>query len=251
MRFADRVAFVTGAGSGIGQASALAFARDGASVVVLDRLEDRARETVTQIQRDGGKALAVLADVTREDSVVAAVEQALEAYGRIDVLHNHAGVLHENDCSILDIDEATIDAVLAVNVKGMMLVAKHVARAMVQSGRGSIVNTASDLSLVALPGVCTYVTSKSAIPGLTRSMSVDLAPYGIRVNAICPGFTYTRMTAGLMVNSEAFEAMRKTYLIQRLGQPDDIARAVLFLASDDAGYITGALLPIDGGHTVQ
>jgi meso-butanediol dehydrogenase/(S,S)-butanediol dehydrogenase/diacetyl reductase len=122
---------------------------------------------------------------------------------------------------------------------------------MVRAGRGAIVNTASDLSMIALPGVCTYVTSKSAIPGLTRSMAVDLAPHNIRVNAVCPGFTYTRMTAGLAADAELMEAMRKTYLIRRLGQPDDIASTVLFLASDDAGYVTGALLPVDGGHTVQ
>lgn len=251
VRFEDRVAFVTGAGSGIGQASATLFAREGAKVVVVDREEDRANETEARIREAGGEALVAVADVRREREVADAVERALAAFGRIDVLHNHAGVLPATDRSILEIDEATIDEALAINVKGMVLVGKHVARAMVRGGRGAIVNTASDLSLIALPGVCGYVTSKSAIPGLTRSMAVDLAPHGIRVNAVCPGFTYTRMVAGMLQDAEAIEAMRKTYLLKQLGQPEDVARVVLFLASDDAKYMTGALVPVDGGHTVQ
>lgn len=183
-----------------------------------------------------------------------AVAMLTETFGPIGVLHNHAGVLPAQDRSILELDEATIDEALSINVKGMMLVAKHVARQMVRGGAGSkgvVVNTASDLAMIALPGVCSYVTSKSAIPGLTRSMAVDLAPHGIRVNAICPGFTYTAMVAGLMADPAALETMRRSYLIQRLGQPEDVARVVLFLASDDAAYMTGALVPVDGGHTVQ
>lgn len=251
MRFSERVVLVTGAGSGIGQATAVLFAREGASVAVLDRDGERADETTEQIRAEGGRALPLVADVRREAEVAAAVEQTVATFGRLDALHNHAGILHPRDASILEIEEAVIDEVLAINVKGMMLVGKHAARAMIRVGRGAIVNTASDLSLIALPGVCSYVTSKTAIPGLTRSMAADLAPHGIRVNAIGPGFTYTRMTEGLAANVEVLEAMRKTYLIQRLGQPDDVARAVLFLASDDAAFVTGALLPVDGGHTVQ
>ena len=131
------------------------------------------------------------------------MEALTEAFGAIGVLHNHAGVLPLQDPSILELDEATIDEALSINVKGMMLVAKHVARRMVQAGaarKGVVVNTASDLSMIALPGISGYVTSKSAIPGLTRSMAVDLAPHGIRVNAVCPGFTYTAMVTGLMAD---------------------------------------------------
>lgn len=251
MRFSKRVVLVTGAGSGIGQAAACRFAREGASVAVLDRERAHAEETVAKIELEGGQAIAIVADVRREAEVAAAVEQTVARFGGLDVLHNHAGVLHPNDRSILEIEEATIDDVLAINVKGMMLAGKHAARAMVKAGRGAIVNTASDLASIALPGIVTYVTSKTAIPGLTRSMAVDLAPHNIRVNAVCPGFTYTRMTEGLSANTELLEAMRKTYLIQRLGQPEDIAGAVLFLASDDAAFVTGSTLPVDGGHTVQ
>jgi NAD(P)-dependent dehydrogenase (short-subunit alcohol dehydrogenase family) len=250
-RFSRQAVLVTGAGSGIGQASALLFARDGALVAVLDRDPERANETTEKIHGEGGDALALVADVRSELEVAAAVEKTVAAFGRLDILHNHAGILHEHDASILEIEESVIDEVLTINIKGMMLAGKHAARAMIPFGRGAIVNTASDLSLIALPGICSYVTSKTAIPGLTRAMAADLAPHGIRVNAIAPGFTYTRMTQGLAGNAEMFEAMRKTYLIPRLGQPDDIAHAVLFLASDEAAFITGAILPVDGGHTVQ
>ncbi len=251
MRLAERVALVTGAGSGIGRATAELFAREGARVGVLDRDANAAEATVASIRSAGGQALALLADVTREAEVAEAVAHAVREFGRLDVLHNHAGILPDGDASILDVDEATIDRALAVNIKGMMLVAKHVGRAMRDGGGGAIVNTASDLAIIALPGICSYVSSKSAIPGLTRSMAVDLAQHNIRVNAVAPGFTYTAMTAGLASNQPLMDAMRETYLLKELGQPIDVAQCVLFLASDEARFVTGAVLVVDGGHTVQ
>jgi NAD(P)-dependent dehydrogenase (short-subunit alcohol dehydrogenase family) len=243
-------AVVTGGGSGIGRASAELLAREGARVAVVDKDFDKAQETAKGI---GGadNALAIKANVMNENEVAEMVTQVVNKWGRIDLLHNHAGILHPKDASILDIEESAIDETLGINVKGQMLVAKHVARSMSKSGGGAIVGTGSDLSFIALPGVCGYVTSKAAIAGLTRSMAVDLAPHGIRVNAVCPGFIYTGMTAGLSENTEIMDSMREGYLIKRLGQPSDVAAAVLYLLSPDAGFVTGTLLLVDGGHVVQ
>jgi NAD(P)-dependent dehydrogenase (short-subunit alcohol dehydrogenase family) len=248
--FAGTVAIVTGAGSGIGRATAEALAEQGARVAIVDRDEAAAATTARSIG-ESDRALAVRADTSCESDVAAMVARIREAWGRVDVLHNHAGILHPADASILDISEEAIDATLNTNVKGQMLVAKHVGRAMASNGGGAIVNTASDLSLIALPGVCAYVTSKAAIAGLTRAMAADLAPHGIRVNAVGPGFISTRMTAALEANQEIMEGMRQTYLIKDLGQPADVAAAVLYLLSDQARFVTGTLLLVDGGHTVQ
>jgi NAD(P)-dependent dehydrogenase (short-subunit alcohol dehydrogenase family) len=251
LRLTDKVALVTGGASGIGRATAELFAREGARVGVLDRDGAGAEATVAAIRGAGGQALALAADVTREAEVAGAVGRLVREFGRLDVLHNHAGVLPDGDASILDVREEVIDRALAINVKGMMLVGKHTARAMRDGGGGAIVNTASDLAIIALAGLACYVTTKTAIPGLTRSMAVDLAPHGIRVNAVAPGFTYTGMTAGMANNEALMGPMRETYLLKQLGQPLDVAQCVLFLASDEARYVTGAVLTVDGGHTVQ
>ncbi len=251
MRLKDKRAFITGAGNGIGKATAELFAKEGASVAVVD-VDESAAETVADgINASGGKAVTIRADVTSEQDVIDAVAKAQDELGPINVLHNHAGILPPGDASILDIEERTIDIALAINIKGMMLVGKHIARAMRDSGSGgAIVNTASDLSIIALAGLCSYVTSKTAIPGLTRSMATDLAEFGIRVNAVSPGFTYTNMTAGIADNDEIMGPMKETYLLKQLGQPIDIAHCVLFLASDEAAFVTGAALTVDGGHVV-
>ena len=252
MKLQGKSALVTGGASGIGKASCELFAREGAKVAVVDVNGAGAEETAHAIGAGGGTALAFTADVTDEAQVQRAVSQAAAELGPIELLHNHAGLLPANDASIFDIDVATIDQALAINVKGMILVAKHVSRVMRDAGGGgAIVNTASDLSYIALGGLTTYVTSKSAIPGLTRVMAADLADHGVRVNAVAPGFVYSGMTAGLLDQPEVLEPMRETYLIKDLGQPIDVANCVLFLASDEARFVTGAVLMVDGGHTVR
>ena len=251
MRFDGKIVIVTGAGSGIGKRCAEMFAAEGALVVAVDRALERLEETVAAIRSSGHDAVAVRADVSKNDEVRAMVQQVIRDHKQIDVLHNHAGILSARDASILDIEEEAIDETLSNNVKSQMLVAKYVASEMAKNKRGAIVNTASDLSFIALAGVCGYVTSKAAILGLTRAMAVDLAPYNIRVNAVCPGFVYdTGMTAGLAANEAVMNEMKKSYLIPRLGRPADIAPSVLHLASEDSGFTTGAFLVIDGGHTV-
>lgn len=250
MRLECKVAIVTGAGSGIGRVTAQTLAREGAKVAVVDRNPEQAEETARSIGGED-RAIAIRANVANEQDIVEMVSQVKAHWGRIDLLHNHAGILSQGDASILDIEEKAIDETLAVNVKGQMLVAKHTARAMKENGGGAIVNTASDLSFIAIPGAVSYVTSKSAITGLTRAMAADLAPHQIRVNAVCPGFIYTGMTEGLAADEEGMEAMRQGYLIRRLGQPSDVASAVLYLLSEDAGFITGSMLTVDGGHTTQ
>lgn len=251
MRFDGKVVIVTGAGSGMGKRSAEMFAAEGALVVAVDRALDRVEQTAAAICNSGHAAVAIGADVSKAAEVRAMVQQVVGEHKRIDVLHNHAGILSAKDASILDIEEDAIDETLNNNVKSQMLVAKYVGAEMVKNQRGAIVNTASDLSFIALGGVCAYVTSKAAIAGLTRAMAVDLAPYNIRVNAVAPGFVYdTGMTAGLAANEAVMSEMKKSYLIQRLGRPSDIAPSVLHLASDDSGFTTGAILVIDGGHVI-
>jgi NAD(P)-dependent dehydrogenase (short-subunit alcohol dehydrogenase family) len=210
MRLKNKVSFITGGGAGIGKCAAKLFAKEGSAVAIIDRDGDRAKSVADGINSNGGKAIAIEADVTSEAQIIHAVKTTVEALGPIDILVNHAGVIPDGDASILDVEEKTIDQGLAINVKGMMLVGKQVGRSMRDAGKGgTIVNTASDLSHIALAGLATYVTSKTAILGLTRAMATDLAPFNIRVNAVAPGFTYTEMTAGLANNKEIMEPCRK------------------------------------------
>ncbi len=252
MRLNGKQAIVTGAGSGIGRAVALAFAREGAGVVAADVDPQRAAETVQAIEDAGGQALAVTVDVSKKASVDALVQAALAQFGQIDVLFNNAGVTSR--APFLEMAEAEWDRVLGVNLKGQFLVGQAVARAMVARGAGgSIINTSSQLAEgAANPRSAHYLASKGGSRMLTRGMAVDLAPHGIRVNALAPGVTVTNLTRQRLEDDPEWRRIALERIpMGRLGEPDDQVGACVFLASDESRYMTGATLVVDGGYTAR
>jgi len=244
---AGRVALVTGAGSGIGRAAALAFAREGARVVVSDRDREGGEETARLVDRAGGRALAVPADVTAAAEVEALVGRALDAFGRLDCAFNNAGVegrgvpAHEHT-------EQDWDRVLAANLRGAWLYLRAEVAAMLPRGGGAIVNAASVLGLVAAPNAAAYCAAKHAVVGLTRAAALDYARSGIRVNAVCPGYIRTPMIDRVVARDpEAEGKMLMAEPIGRLGTPGEVAEAVVWLCSDAASFVTGHALAVDGG----
>jgi NAD(P)-dependent dehydrogenase (short-subunit alcohol dehydrogenase family) len=251
-RVDGKVALITGAGSGMGKATAELFGREGARVVVANRNAERGEATAEAIRGAGGEAKFVQYDQAKgEAEIRRMVEEAVAAYGQIDILHNHAGTLDfERDGPLHTVSEDLLDFYCNLNIKGVMLVGKWVLRHMIERNVGSIVLTASDTALMGIPGAgCGYTASKAAIVGLTRVMAATYAANNIRVNAIAPGFVYgCQMTDPFP--SALIEDMRQGYLIKSLGLPLDAAYAVLYLASDEARFLTGVILPVDGGHSV-
>jgi NAD(P)-dependent dehydrogenase (short-subunit alcohol dehydrogenase family) len=254
MDFKGKVALVTGAGNGIGRATALGFARDGAKVVVVDRDTAGGEGTAGIIHQQGGDALFVAADVTKSADVQAYVKATLDAYGSIDCFHNNAGI-EGNVAPTAEYDEAMFDAVMGVNVKGVFLGLRHVLPVMLRQERGAIVNTASVAGLVATPGMSAYVASKHAVIGLTKTAAGEVARLGVRVNAVCPGPIDTRMIHSLesMLNPADPASIGNRYQsnipIGRYGTAEEVANVVLFLCSDLASNITGAQYVVDGGRT--
>ncbi len=254
MDFKGKVALVTGASNGIGRATAVGFARNGAKVVVVDRDVVSGEATVGVIRQQGGEALFVPADVTDSSNVRAYVKAALDAYGTIDCFHNNAGI-EGKIAPTAEYDEDVFDAVMSVNVKGVFLGLRHVLPVMISQKRGAIVNTASVAGLMASPGMPAYVASKHAVIGITKVAAAEVARHGVRVNAVCPGPIDTRMIHSLeqQVSPEDPAAVgaryRSSIPIGRYGTPEEIANVVQFLCSDLASNVTGSQYVVDGGRT--
>jgi NAD(P)-dependent dehydrogenase (short-subunit alcohol dehydrogenase family) len=251
MRLQGKIAAITGAATGLGEATALLFSEEGAHVVVADFDDAGGERTVSEIRKKGAKALFVHADISKESEARGIAEEAVRVFGGIDVLVNNAAVfvLKGFDATVAEWQRS-----LGINVVGTALVTKYVAEVMKKNGRGAIVNLSSISAWIAQSDMFAYSSTKAAILQMTRNMAMDLAPYGIRVNAVCPG---TIMTAavrrymqerGMTLDQLNAEEGAKT-LLKRVGQQREVANAILFLASDDASYITGTHLMVDGGYT--
>jgi NAD(P)-dependent dehydrogenase (short-subunit alcohol dehydrogenase family) len=249
----DKVALVTGGGSGIGRASALALAGAGAKVVVSGRREKEAFETVALIKKGGGQGTFLKADVTNEADVMDLVGQTLSTYGQLDAAFNNVGIEGEVDKQTHEQSVANYRAVMDTNVLGVLLAMKHEIAAMSKNGGGAIVNNASVGGLIGFPGVGVYVASKHAVLGLTKTAALEYAKKGIRVNAVSPGGIETpmlhRFTGG--PGTEFFNQLAGMHPVGRLGRPEEIAAAVLWLCSDGASFVTGQSLTADGGWTAQ
>jgi len=243
MKLKNKVALITGAGSGIGRAAALLFAREGAAVAVVDIASKGGMETVEMIKGIGGEAIFICADVSKALDVEKAVKNVAEKYGRLDILFNNAGVAQE--CSIIEMSEDEWDRIINVNLKSVFSCSKYAIPYMIKQGGGVIINTASTLGLIAEPNCAAYCASKGGVIALTRALAAEYAPFNIRVNCICPGPTATPMLL-----KETQQQVDVSYVpLKRLGKPEEIAHAALFLASEESTYVTGSVLIVDGGTT--
>ena len=250
-RLDGKIALITGAGSGIGRASALTFAREGAKVAVADKLVDGGRETVRMVEAAGGTASFIEVDVSDAASVEAMVNATVETYGRIDCAYNNAGI--EGQVAPTDsYADDMFDRVIAVNLTGVWLCMKYEIPRLLEHGGGAIVNTASGAGLIGVAGLSAYVASKHGVIGLTKTAALEYAKSGIRVNAVCPGLIQTpmveRLTADQPQLGEALVAMEP---VGRTGRPEEIAESVVWLCSDAASFVTGHAMSVDGGFVAQ
>ncbi len=248
-----RTAVITGGGSGIGQAAAILFSQNGARVVVADVDTRGGRKTVREIEKHEGEAIFVAANVSKAIEVDRLMVKAVDEFDSIDVLFNNAGVPGPH--SITDTSEEEWDRVLDVNLKGVFLCSKYAIPYMKKNRRGSIVNTASAVGLVGSAGQVSYCASKGGVVILTKAVALDCAGWGIRVNCVCPGFVETPMVERFLAGIDASErgrvrdSLEKLHPLGRFAKPEEIARAVLYLASDEASFVTGCAFPVDGGWT--
>jgi len=249
--FENRVALVTGAGSGLGLATAKAFARSGASVALADANENSVRSAVEELSAQGYEALAIQCDVADDAQVERMVEQTVAAFGRLDAAYNNAGV-QNIVAEAADATREDFDRVISINLRGVWSCMKFELRQMLRQGGGAIVNCSSIGGLVAGPRRGTYQASKHGVLGLTKSAALDYAARGIRINAVCPGIIHTAMLDKMMATqADALNAMLKDVPIGRLGRPEEIASAVLWLCSSAASFMVGHALAVDGGYTIR
>ena len=251
MRLKDKVCVITGAGSGMGRAACVRFAKEGAKVVAADLQEPAGRETVQMIERAGGRSAFVVCDVSKEDDCRKLIQEGVKAFGRIDVLYNNAGIFPEKDHSVTDTEEKIWDKVFAVNVKGVAFVCKYGIPELLKAGGGSVINIASFVALVgcSVPQDA-YTASKGAVIALTKSLAVQFGPKGVRSNAICPGPIETPLLMDWLLKEPAEKAKRLNRIpMGRFGKPEDIVNLALYLASDEAAWTNGAVVVADGGIT--
>jgi NAD(P)-dependent dehydrogenase (short-subunit alcohol dehydrogenase family) len=248
-RLAGKVALITGGGTGIGRAIALAFAREGAKVAVAGRRVEKVREVAEEIKAQGGEGLAIACDVSRGSDAQAAVRQVTERFGLLNVLVNNAGVL--NLQTIEGITEEEWDRLMSINLKGPFLMSRAALPAFRKAGGGAIVNVGSILGLVAMRDRAAYTASKGGVTMLTKAMAMDHAHENVRVNCICPSIVETELVKGLFTANEQGEALRESRIatipLGRMGRPTDVAELAVFLASEESSWLTGAAIPLDGG----
>lgn len=250
MRLKDKVAIVTGGGSGIGKAAALAFAREGAKVMVGDMLPQRAKETAAEIVKQGGKAMGMKVDVRRAEEMEKLVSETVAKFGKLDIMFNNAGIFDGNPLVHL-FDEEMWDSVMDTNAKGVFLGCKYAIPEMLKQGKGKIINTASVCGFGGRSAGPAYTASKHAIVGITRQVAAWYASMGITANCICPSVVHTKMTEELLQAPEIVETSLRATPLGRFADTEDVTPLLVYLASDESNYVTGVAVPVDGGWLVN
>jgi NAD(P)-dependent dehydrogenase (short-subunit alcohol dehydrogenase family) len=252
MRLKDKVSLITGAGRGIGKASAMLFANEGSSIVIADIDRESGQKIKSDIIQSGGRAIFIEADVSKREDVKNLIKKTMDEFGKLNILYNNAGVFwKKKDGRITDIDEEVWDKILDINLKGTYLCCKYGIPEIIKSGGGSVINTASSAGVIGVPGCDAYTATKGAIVAITRSMAAEYGSLNVRINCIIPTHIETPMFEESTKNVPGFDEKKflKTFPLGRYGKPEDIAGAALFLASDESSFITGSMVTVDGGTT--